>query len=116
MVLDPPYGNLTILEATDDHGNSLVPPAPPCAIADDFPFPGEEWNFSAELVLPKQNPGSRLVQFSAPWRRRRSRADFRRIEIRDLMHAAPRPLKIGDEVIDFAGRQLPTIILTSPWA
>jgi hypothetical protein len=90
--------NLKVLEAIDDHGNSLVAPAQPDV---RIPF-SRGWLMDVVLNYPIHNPGSRLVHFRAI-ETITLRMKSQQIVIPDLLAAQPQVWQIGDQQVCFDG-------------
>jgi hypothetical protein len=104
-----------VLEATDDHGNSLRPDGP----GDTFPQPasGNPYSLEAPLKFPAKNPGTRLVRFRGSIIATVQTA-MQRIEVPDLLNAKTRPLALGKSLVTFVGCRSNgdnyTVTLTTP--
>jgi hypothetical protein len=104
-----------VLEAVDDHGNSLKPDGP----ADDVPqqTSGMPFTLDAPLKFPDKNPGTHLAHFRGEIVATVQTA-VQHIEVTDLLNAKPRPLAIGKSIVNFAACRANgdtyTITLTTP--
>jgi hypothetical protein len=111
----PMSPQITIEQATDDHGNVL----PESRLAAALPRVGIplDWApFRYYLQLPEKNPGARLtslrVKLSA-----QVALDVEHIEIPDVMHAGPQAIDVNGTTVRFNGcskvQQIYQIALTS---
>jgi hypothetical protein len=87
-----------VIEAVDDHGNSLLCPG------SDPPGPALAFlPFTASLKYPPKNPGKRIARFRGSIRFTVASSQTAHFEIDDILHAKPQTIAVGQVNVHFQG-------------